>query len=123
MKSTGDRPYAAATVIRRSKLLVATAYPITARHPAHRRYPPHLQIPRLQTTTETPRHAILNPEADSAAKLATDSEAKQRQLVEAGYKHGEGAPALLALELPHFSCVPPSPSTASSGPSSRPRTT
>ncbi|KAE9272501.1 hypothetical protein PF008_g30084 [Phytophthora fragariae] len=88
---------------------------------AHRRYPPHLQIPRLQTTNETPRHAILNPEADSAANVATDNEAKQRQLVEAGYKHGEGAPALLALELPHFSCVPPSPSTASSGPSSRPR--
>ncbi|KAE9262001.1 hypothetical protein PF001_g32210 [Phytophthora fragariae] len=71
---------------------------------AHRRYPPHLQIPRLQTTTETPRHAILNPETDSAANVATDNEAKQRQLVEAGYKHGEGAPALLALELPHFSC-------------------
>ncbi|KAE9157825.1 hypothetical protein PF004_g32074, partial [Phytophthora fragariae] len=61
-------------------------------------------IPRLQTTTETPRHAILNPETDSAANVATDNEAKQRQLVEAGYKHGEGAPALLALELPHFSC-------------------
>ncbi|KAE8976546.1 hypothetical protein PR002_g25283 [Phytophthora rubi] len=31
--------------------------------------------------------AILNPEADSAATLATGSEAKQRQLAEAGYKH------------------------------------
>ncbi|KAE9289845.1 hypothetical protein PR003_g25439 [Phytophthora rubi] len=47
--------------------------------------------------------AILNPEADSAATLATGSEAKQRQLAEAGYKHVEGAPAPLVLELPHFS--------------------
>ncbi|KAE8980253.1 hypothetical protein PF011_g22519 [Phytophthora fragariae] len=31
--------------------------------------------------------AILNPEADSAATMTTGSEAKQRQLAEAGYKH------------------------------------
>ncbi|KAF1784953.1 Fatty acid desaturase domain [Phytophthora cactorum] len=39
--------------------------------------------------------AILNPEAESAAK--------QRELAEAGYKHVEGAPAPLPLDLPHFS--------------------
>ncbi|KAE9033515.1 hypothetical protein PR003_g15556 [Phytophthora rubi] len=43
--------------------------------------------------------AILYPEADSAAKLATASEAKQRHLAEDGYKHVEGPPAPLALEL------------------------
>ncbi|POM65500.1 Fatty acid desaturase [Phytophthora palmivora] len=47
--------------------------------------------------------AILNPEAESAAKVASDSESKQRQLAEAGYKHVEGAPAPLPLDLPHFS--------------------
>ncbi|KAE8958380.1 hypothetical protein PR003_g29518 [Phytophthora rubi] len=47
-----QRSYPAA-VIRRSKHLVAAAYPGTARHPAHRRYPPHFQIPRLQTTASS----------------------------------------------------------------------
>ncbi|KAE9349791.1 hypothetical protein PF008_g6741 [Phytophthora fragariae] len=43
--------------------------------------------------------AILYPEANSAAKLATASEAKQRHLAEDGYKHVEGPPAPLALVL------------------------
>ncbi|KAI9908849.1 hypothetical protein PsorP6_015334 [Peronosclerospora sorghi] len=46
--------------------------------------------------------AILNPEADSATKLAAEREAKQVELAGAGYKHVEGAPAPLPLELPHF---------------------
>ena len=47
--------------------------------------------------------AILNPEAESATKQATENEAKQQQLAAAGYKHVEGAPAPLPLDLPHFS--------------------
>ncbi|TDH65983.1 hypothetical protein CCR75_004890 [Bremia lactucae] len=47
--------------------------------------------------------AILNPEAESAAKQASQSEAKQRELANAGYKHVSGAPAPLPLDVPNFS--------------------
>uniref|UniRef100_A0AAV1V6T5 Fatty acid desaturase domain-containing protein n=1 Tax=Peronospora matthiolae TaxID=2874970 RepID=A0AAV1V6T5_9STRA len=47
--------------------------------------------------------AILNPDSESPTKQVADSEAKQRQLAEAGYKHVEGCPAPPPLELPHFS--------------------
>ncbi|RLN91970.1 hypothetical protein BBJ28_00015725 [Nothophytophthora sp. Chile5] len=47
--------------------------------------------------------AILNPQTDSASKQATEGEAKQRALADAGYTHVEGAPPPPPLELPHFS--------------------
>nr|AGY49244.1 putative delta-12 fatty acid desaturase [Pythium aphanidermatum] len=46
--------------------------------------------------------AIMNPDQDSKATAAL-GEQKQRALAEAGYKHVEGAPQPLPLDLPHFS--------------------
>ncbi|CAI5741572.1 unnamed protein product [Hyaloperonospora brassicae] len=47
--------------------------------------------------------AILKPDSESPLTRAAASEAKQHQLAAAGYKHVEGCPAPLPLELPHFS--------------------